>query len=108
MRNLHHSVVPMSVHQIIGSISVSLAEVLVAVRRSLHVALYVTYVDELALVRRKLELADSCWNIADLSETGNLPSILAMSDVCSPDLTTHKKGQALATVDPACIRKTLT
>ena len=66
MRNLHHCMVPMTVHQVVGSIGGGLVEVAVAVARRLYSALYVTDVHDLLTVRRDLELADAVGYIADL------------------------------------------
>ena len=66
MRNLHHCVVPMAVHQVVGCIGGSLVEVAVAVARRLYSALYVTDVHDLLSVRGELELSDTVGYFADL------------------------------------------
>ena len=59
VRNLHDSMVPMPVKEVVGRVGSSFAELRIKICRSLYVTLYITDVHHLFLVGRKLELSDS-------------------------------------------------
>ena len=66
MRDFHHSMVPMAIHQVICSICSRLVEILIAVGRGLYMTLDIAYVHDLLLVGRYLEFSYTVRNLADL------------------------------------------
>ena len=66
-RSLSHPVVPVTVHQILGGIGLGLVKQRVALRRSLYGAVIDgADIQDVALVGREFELADSGGNVTDL------------------------------------------
>ena len=103
MRNLHHGVVPMTVHQVVCRICIGLVQVCIAVRRRFDRALDIADIHNFLLVWRELELADAALDVADLLQSRKSPLSTFLSYLGRPYLSSHQKYDPLSVCAPSRI-----
>ena len=95
-RSFCNPVVPVTVHKVIGGISLGFVKSRVAVLRALYRSRYSAGIDDVASVRRELEFADSGRNVAKLPSCSELlPAVC-----CLPELAVQKEIYALSVRGP--------
>ena len=107
MRDLHHGVVPVAVHQVVSGICGCLVQILIAVRRTLDGALDSADIHYFLLIRRQLEFTDSSRHVRVFPKAAHLPSVCLSAQTGRPDLASHKEDHPFPVRAPSCVVQAL-